>query len=164
MLPFISPIKMYNPALNRSAGIMRFHFSVSKPRPVSFALDAMTRKPSQISSLLVAAYVAVVVGGTLLHFANTGDVYTLKYSFTRPATIIAMLVGVIVAFGLWRSYAWAWWLGLIAVGVQLYRFGPWFAERLVNDQVPIGSWLIAFLLVAFLALHLTKAVRKSCSR
>jgi hypothetical protein len=29
---------MYNPSLNRSAVIMRFHCSVSGPRPVSFAL------------------------------------------------------------------------------------------------------------------------------
>jgi translocator protein len=124
----------------------------------------MPTKPSKISSLLVATYVAVVVGGTLLHFANTGDVYTLKYSLTRPVTIIAALVGALVAFGLWRSYAWAWWLGLVAAAVQLYRFGPWFTERLINGQVPTGSWLIAFLLLAFSVLHLTKAVRKSCSR
>ncbi|MEC5398310.1 hypothetical protein [Uliginosibacterium sp. H1] len=124
----------------------------------------MPTKPSKISSLLVTAYVAVVGGGTLLHFVNTGDVYTLTYSFTRPATIIAVFVGVLVAFGLWRSYAWAWWLGLVAAALQLYRFGPWFAERLADGQVPTGSWLIAFLLLAFSVLHLTKSVRKSCSR
>jgi uncharacterized membrane protein (DUF2068 family) len=124
----------------------------------------MALKPSKISSLLVAAYVAIVVSGTLLHFANTGDVSTVKYSFTRPATIMAVLIGIVVTFGLWRSFAWAWWLGLVAAGVQLYRFGPWFVERIVNSHAPTGSWLIAFLLVVFLGLHFTKVVRKSCSR
>ena len=119
-------------------------------------------KPSQISSILVVAYIAVVIGGIFVQFASTGELYNLRYSLTLPSTLIVTAVGAIVAFGLWHSNAWAWWLGLTAVSVQLYRFSPWFIERLINGQVPVASGLIAILLVAFAVMHLTPAVRKSC--
>lgn len=124
----------------------------------------MNLRPSQISSLLAAAYVAVVVGGIFVHFAGTGDLYTLRYSLTLPATLIVTILGSVIALGLWRGLAWAWWLGLTAVAVQLTRFSPWLLARLNSGNVPIGSWLITFLLLAFLVALLTPAVRQSCSR
>ncbi|MNZ94080.1 hypothetical protein D3C78_1131810 [compost metagenome] len=124
----------------------------------------MNLRPSQISSLLAAAYVVVVVGGIFVHFAGTGDLYTLRYSLTLPATLIVTIIGSVIVLGLWRGHAWAWWLGLAAVAVQLTRFSPWLLERLNNGNVPIGSWLITFLLLAFLVALLTPAVRQSCSR
>lgn len=124
----------------------------------------MNLRPSQIPSLLAAAYVVVVVGGIFAHFAGTGDLYTLRYSLTLPATLIVTIIGSVIALGLWRRHAWAWWLGLTAVAVQLTRFSPWLLERLNNDNVPASSWLITFLLLAFLLALLTPAVRQSCSR
>jgi translocator protein len=125
---------------------------------------AMTLRTLQISSLLAATYVAVVVGGIFVHFADTGDYYTLRYSLTLPGTLLVALVGSAIAIGLWRGRAWAWWLGLTAVAVQLFRFTPWLLKRLMNGNVPAGSWFIACLLLAFGVTLLTPAVRRSCCR
>ena len=124
----------------------------------------MNIRPSQIPSLLAAAYVVVVVGGIFVHFAGTGDLYPLRYSLTLPTTLLVTIIGSVIALGLWRRHAWAWWLGLTAVAVQLTRLSSWLLKRFNNGNVPVGSWLITFLLLAFLLALLTPAVRQSCSR
>ena len=119
---------------------------------------------SKLASLVAAAYVLMVVGGMLLHFFNTGELGTLKYSLMLPATLAAIFVGGLVAFGLWHRFVWAWWLGLAAVGIQLIRFGSWFIDRLSVGNAPLASWVIALLLLAFLLLLLSKATRQQCTR
>ncbi|MBI5784493.1 MAG: hypothetical protein HZA64_03460 [Rhodocyclales bacterium] len=124
----------------------------------------MTPSHSKLASVVAAAYVVMVVGGMLLHFINTGELGTLKYSLMLPATLAAILVGGVVAFGLWHRFAWAWWLGLAAVGAQLVRFGSWFIDRLSVGGAPMASWVIAVLLLLFLVLLLSKATRQQCTR
>lgn len=124
----------------------------------------MTPSHSKLASVVAAAYVFMVVGGMLLHFINTGELGTLKYSLMLPATLAAILVGGVVAFGLWHRFAWAWWLGLAAVGAQLIRFGSWFIDRLSVGGAPMASWVIALLLLLFLVLLLSKATRRQCTR
>lgn len=119
---------------------------------------------AQLASLIAAAYVLVVVGGMLLHYFTTGELGTLRYSLMLPATIGAIFLGSLVAWGLWNRFAWAWWLGLLAVSLQLYRFGGWFSARLNGGHAPLASWIIAGLLIAFLCVLLTKEARRSCSR
>ena len=119
---------------------------------------------SQLASVIAAAYVSMVVGGMLLHFLTTGDFGTLKYSLMLPATLGAIAIGSLVAFGLWRGFAWAWWLGLIAAALQLIRFGSWLIIRLSTGSVPVASWIVAFLLSSFLCVLLIKATRQQCSR
>ncbi|MFT3960441.1 hypothetical protein [Propionivibrio sp.] len=124
----------------------------------------MNPSHSKLASVVTAAYVLMVVGGMLLHFFNTGELGTLKYSLMLPATLAAIFVGGLVAFGLWHRFAWAWWLGLAAVGIQLIRFGSWFISRLSVGNAPMASWVIALLLVAFLLLLLSKDTRQQCTR
>jgi len=111
-------------------------------QPLSSTFGAMNLRPSQILSLLAAAYVAIVVGGIFVRFAGTGDLYTLRYSLTLTVTLIVTILGSVIALGLWRGHAWAWWLGLTAVAVQLTRFSPCLLGRLKNGNVPVGSSLI----------------------
>jgi hypothetical protein len=118
----------------------------------------------QIAGAIAATYVLVVLGGMFLHYLTTGELGTLRYSLMLPATIAAISIGSLVAWGLWKRFAWAWWLGLIAVVFQLYRFSGWFSARLSGGQAPVASWVIAGLLVAFLCVLLTKEARRSCSR
>ena len=119
---------------------------------------------SKLASLIAAAYVAVVVGGMLLHFLNTGELGTLTYSLMLPATLCVIAIGSLVAIGLWHGFAWAWWLSLAAVVIQLARFGSWFIPRLNSSSTHFASWVIAFLLSAFFGLLLVKATRQQCSR
>ena len=119
---------------------------------------------SKLASVIAAAYVAMVVGGMLLHFLTTGDFDTFKYSLMLPATLGAIVIGSVVVFGLWRAFAWAWWLGIIAAAFQLTRFSSWLITRMSTGSVPVASWIIAFLLFSFLCVLLIKATRQQCSR
>lgn len=119
---------------------------------------------AKFASVLAAAYVSIVAGGMLLHFVATGDFGTLIYSLMLPATLIAILTASVVAFGLWRGHAWAWWLGLIAASTQLIRLGSWLLARLNSGSPPLASWIIAFLLAAFLGVLLVRTTRRQCSR
>jgi hypothetical protein len=119
---------------------------------------------SKFASAIAAAYVSMVVGGLLLHFLTTGDFGTLRYSLMLPSTLGAIFIGSLLACGLWRGFAWAWWLGLVATAIQLIRFGSWFIARLSSGSAPVASWIIAILLAAFLCVLLIKATRQRCSR
>jgi hypothetical protein len=119
----------------------------------------------RIASVIALAYLAVVLGGTLVHFANTGDTYTLRVSLTQPATWLASIVAAVVAFGLWRRYRWAWWLGVGAAAFQLFRLGAWLAEHYSLSKLPGASAaLVGLLLIVFLAMLLPSKVRASCNR
>jgi phosphatidylserine synthase len=124
----------------------------------------MKLSSAHLAGTIAAAYVVIVLGGILLHFFNTGDLSTLWYSLTLPATIAAVCLASLVAWGLWSRYAWAWWLGLVAVVYQLYRMSNWFIARLHDGHAPTASWIIAGLLIAFLCLLLTRGARRACTR
>ena len=117
------------------------------------------------ASLVAIAYVVVALGGTLVHFASSGDAYTLRVSLTQPATWIACLLAALVAWGLWQRFAWAWWLGVAAAVFQLFRLGTWLVAHFSISRPPgLGVALVVFLLLAFLILLLPARARASCSR
>lgn len=113
---------------------------------------------------LVVSYLAMVLGGILLHFFHTGDFGTLLHSLTRHHTIMVVIIGGTIAFGLLRQYAWAWWLGLIICIVQLLQFAPWFWRRITNGHAPLASWIIGAMLIAFLVTMLNPNVRRTYRR
>lgn len=119
---------------------------------------------AKLASVIAVAYISMIAGGMLLHFVATGDFGTLKYSLMLPATLGAIVVASLVAFGLWHRHAWAWWLGLVAAAIQLIRFGSWFVARMSAGGAPVASWIIAFLLAAFLCVLLLRTTRQQCSR
>jgi hypothetical protein len=125
----------------------------------------MKPSPARFASVIAASYGLLVIGGVFIHYLLTGDSGTLWYSLRLPATIIAVLVSGAVAWGLWQEFAWAWWSGLFAVAVQIYRIGEWFLSRLtLGHQLPVTSWLAVFLLVTFLLVLLATSTRASCSK
>lgn len=119
---------------------------------------------NRIAAMIAMSYVAIVIGGMVLHFAMTGERGTLWYSVTLPATVGVIVLGPVIAVGLWRAHSWAWWLGLVAAVVQLERLGPWLLTRFESGQVPLASWLIAAHLLTFLVLLLIPATRATCVR
>jgi len=125
----------------------------------------MKPSPARAASVIAASYGLLVIGGVFIHYLLTGDSYTLWYSLRLPATVIAVLVSGTVAWGLWHQFAWAWWSGLFAVVVQIYRISEWFLSRLaLAHQLPVTSWLAGFLLVTFFIVLLAKSTRSSCTK
>lgn len=119
---------------------------------------------ARLTSYIAIAYVCVVIGGIFLHFVLTGEMYTLKYSLMLPSTWIATIAGGLIALGLWQSKAWAWWLGLAAVLVQLTRISSWLVQHFSITNPPTASIIIVlFILVLFLVVLVLPKTRAACS-
>lgn len=118
----------------------------------------------RFASLTCAAYGVLLVSGIVYHFQRTGSFRALAHSLSQPTVWIALLVAALVAYGLWRRYAWAWWLGVAAAAYQVFRIGSaWFDRGL--DRVPGFATLLALaLLLLILVLLLPRKARLGCSR
>jgi hypothetical protein len=118
----------------------------------------------RLASLTAAAYGALFVSGIVYRFQRTGSFHHLVDSLSRPLVWGTLLVAAIVTFGLWKRYAWAWWLALAAAIYQLFRIGEaWYEHGLA--RVPGVPTLIALvLLVVILVLLLPRRSRLGCNR
>ena len=119
----------------------------------------------RLASATAVAYIVVVFGGTLVQFALSGGAFTLRFSLSQPAVWLAAVLAGLVAWGLWRQYKWAWWLGMAAGGYQLFRVSAPMVERFSFSRPPaFGPLLVAGLLLVFLILLFPSQVRASCNR
>jgi hydrogenase/urease accessory protein HupE len=118
----------------------------------------------RLASLTAAAYGALLVSGAVFHFQRTGSVPALARSLSHPALWVALLLAAVITFGLWKRYAWAWWLAIAAAVFQGWRIvAGWFARGFAH--VPGMPTLIALaLLLVLLVLLLPRRSRLGCSR
>ncbi|MDE2427118.1 MAG: hypothetical protein KGM99_00215 [Burkholderiales bacterium] len=125
----------------------------------------MARPRIIIAALIAIVYVALVVGMSLIHFANTGNYLNLRLNIAQLSNWIIAIIGLLLAWGLWQRYAWAWWGGVAAAGFQLYRTVSWIVTHYSFSHLP-GMHLLAItaLLVAFLVLLLSPKAMASCNR
>ena len=118
----------------------------------------------RLASLVSAVYGVLLASGMVHHFQRTGSFRALAQSLSQPLVWISLLVVALLAFGLWRRHAWAWWLGVAAAGFQAFRIlAAWFDRGLA--QAPGVPSLIALaLLVLLLVLLLPRRARVGCNR
>lgn len=118
-----------------------------------------------LAAAAAAAYAGFVLVGTVVRFALSGDGLTLRFVFAQPLTWLVGLVGVVVAWGLLSRFSWAWWLGIVAAAVQLYRVAaPIIEHTSFTRPPPLVPVLVAALLLTFIVLVFPSHVRASCSR
>ena len=118
----------------------------------------------RLASLTSAAYGALLASGIVYHFQRTGSLRALAHALAEPTIWVALLLAAVVTFGLWKRYAWAWWLGVAAAGFQLFRIlEAWYGRGL--SRIPGVPALIALgLLVLLLVLLLPRRSRLGCNR
>lgn len=118
----------------------------------------------RLASLTSAAYGALLASGIVYHFQRTGSFRALARDLAEPTIWIALALAAFVTFGLWKRYAWAWWLGVAAACFQLFRiFDAWYDRGLA--RVPGVPTLIALaLLLLLLVLLLPRRARLGCNR
>ena len=118
----------------------------------------------RLASVTSAAYGALLASGIVYHFQRTGSLRALARSLAEPTIWIALLLAAAITFGLWKRYAWAWWLGVAAAGFQLFRiFEAWYDRGFA--RVPGVPTLIGLaLLVILLVLLLPRRSRLGCNR
>ena len=119
----------------------------------------------RLAALTAAAYGVLVVSGIVHHFQRTGSLRALAQGLAQPAMWITLLVAVLLTWGLWKRYAWAWWLGVAAGAFQCYRLVSGYVQGGSFGRMP-GAWtLIAFtLVVLLLVLLLQRRARLAANR
>jgi uncharacterized membrane protein (DUF2068 family) len=118
----------------------------------------------RLAAFCALAYGLLLVSGILHHFQRTGSLRALVRGLSQPWLWIAVLIALLVTYGLWRRYAWAWWLALIAAAFQLFRiFSPYvLAGRL--RLPPPGTLVALVLLLLIIVLLLPRKARLASSR
>lgn len=114
---------------------------------------------------LTAAFYGLVVALTLFlsHGAGRNPARLLQ-GLSQPGYWVAILVAAVVAWGLAKRYAWAWWLGAAAAAFQLFRLVSWYVQGPIG-RVPGTLTLLAFAsLVLLLVLLAQRKVRTACNR
>lgn len=117
-------------------------------------------------ALIVAlVYLVAVPGTSLFRAALSGDALTLRVSFGAPVLWLTTVVLLLVIWGVWKRFAWAWWLGVAAAAFQLVRMGLWVAQHYSLSRLPgEGTLLVLGLLTVFLVLMLSPGMRMACRR
>jgi len=117
----------------------------------------------RLASITAAAYGVLFVSGIVHRFQRTGSFERLVDSLSQPVVWITLLIAAIVTFGLWKRYAWAWWVAIAAAAYQLFRIGEmWYAHAFRLPGIPTLIALV--LLVVLLVLLLPRRSRLACSR
>ena len=79
----------------------------------------------------------------------------------QPQPLGTTLVCLLLGFGLWRQYRWAWWLGAAAAVIQLGRI----AELWINaPPVATENLFSQAIVVSFLIVIALPSTRRSCVR
>lgn len=118
-----------------------------------------------LAIVVAIVYLVAVPGTSLFRAAVSNDALTLRVSFGTPLLWLTTAVIVLIIFGVWKRFAWAWWLGVAAVGFQLVRMGLWVSQHYSLSRLPgEGTLLVLGLLVSFLVLMLLPGTRMACRR
>jgi len=113
-----------------------------------------------ISILLLYAW--YMASDTLLDVGVSSSALSLRVSLARPLTWLIVIVTVLCAWGIGKRYAWAWWLALVGVLVQLGRIVWWAVQQ--HSLPGTGVLLVAGMLAVCLVLLLSGPVRHACTR
>lgn len=118
----------------------------------------------RIASLTAAAYGALLASGIVYHFQRTGSFRAMAQSLSHPPTWIALLLAAVVTWGLWKRYAWAWWLAVAAACFQGFRILAFWFDRGLGRPPGVPTLIALALLVLLLVLLLPRRARLGCNR
>lgn len=125
---------------------------------------------SGLTSIRMAAMVAFgyalwVLAGGPVRLGAGAQVVTLRLSAAQPVTWLVGLLTLVIAWGLWMRYAWAWWLGLVAALFQAWRLAWPLVAGAGAPRLPgTTTMLVLALLLVFVVLLFMPKARATCSR
>jgi hypothetical protein len=119
----------------------------------------------RLASLCAATYAALAVSGVIHHFQRTGSLRALARGLSAPGLWLVLLVAVVVAWGLWKRYAWAWWVAVAAAGYQVFRIASAYVQGPAFGHLPRASVLVSLaLLVLMLVLLFQRKARLAANQ
>ena len=118
----------------------------------------------RLAAFCALAYGLFLVSGILHHFQRTGSLRTLFRGLSQPWMWVALLVTLVVMYGLFRRAAWAWWLAIAAASFQLFSIlSPYVLAGGARMPSP-GTWIAIVLLVLVIVLLVPRKARLAANR
>jgi hypothetical protein len=119
----------------------------------------------RLAALLALGYGLWVLVGGPMHVGAGSGAMTLRVSAGHWASWLVGLLSLLLAWGLWARYAWAWWLALAAALVQGWRLVSAHVARHGAGRMPDATTLIVLvLLLMFVVLLFMPKARAACNR
>ena len=118
----------------------------------------------RLAALCVFTYALLAVSGLLHHFQRTGSPRILLRGLMQPQLWLVLLIALLVTCGLFGRQAWAWWLGIAAAALGVFRIvSAYWVGGLAH--VPRGGTLLALaLLVTTIVLLVPRKARLAANR
>lgn len=144
------------------AGFLAFKL----PRTWAKAIESAhrLRDGAKIAAVITVAYVLYLLGIEVLRWAYPPGGGAPP---TSLATWLTVVVGLVLAWGLWRHYQWAWYAALVCAAYAVFQI-VWVILPSPSDvlflfmSTPLGLRLL--LLVSLLGVLLFSNARKLCAR
>ena len=116
---------------------------------------------AKIAAAISFLYVLHTVSAAI-EAAFTGiPVSVIWFVLKQPQPLGTSIVCLLLGFGLWRQYRWAWWLGAAAAVIQLGRI----AEFWVNaPSIATENLFPQAIVVSFLVVIALPSTRRLCVR
>jgi hypothetical protein len=119
----------------------------------------------RLAALLALGYGLWVLASGPIHLGAGANAMTVRLSAAHAVGWLVGLLSLVLAFGLWTRYAWAWWLGLAAALFQGWRIVSAHLAHRGLDRMPGTTTLVLLvLLVVFVVLLFMPKARASCNR
>jgi hypothetical protein len=118
----------------------------------------------RIAALLAFGYAVWVLVGGPVHVGAGGNAMTVRVSMTHALSWLIGLLCIVMAWGLWARYAWAWWVGLLAALVQGWRIVSAHVHAGSVRMPGVTTMLVLLLLLVFLAMLFMPKARATCNR
>ena len=83
------------------------------------------------------------------------------FALRQPQPLATTIVCLLLGFGLWRQYRWAWWLGISAAVVQLGRIIELWA---ISPSVATDNLISQAFVISFLVIIALPSTRRLCVR
>jgi hypothetical protein len=128
-------------------------------------IAAVTAALRYLAISILLLYAWYIASDSLLQIGLSEAAISLRLNLVRPITWLIVALSVVVAWGLGKRFAWAWWLGLAGALLQLGRLLWWAVHHYSLTQLPgTGVWVVAAMLSTFVILLLLPQVRHACTR
>jgi hypothetical protein len=119
----------------------------------------------RLASISAAAYGALAASGAIHHLQRSGSLRLFVRELTRPSLWLVVLVALVLFWGLWNRYVWAWWLGIVAACWEIFVIGSGYVHSRAFGHLPRPATLLALGLLLFIvAMLFQRRARAAANR
>jgi uncharacterized membrane protein (DUF2068 family) len=119
----------------------------------------------RLAAFLALGYGLWILIGGPIHIGAGASGMSVHLSAAYAVSWLVGILAIVLAFGLWTRYAWAWWLGLAAALFQGWRIvSAHLAHRGMARMPAMTTLIVLVLLLVFIVLLLMPKARATCNR